>query len=259
MLELNKIYNEDCLEGMKDIPDGSIDMILCDLPYGTTRLKWDSIIPLDELWSEYERIIKPNGAIVLTAIEPFASSLRTHGLNYYRHEWIWNKERAGNFMQAKNHPMRVHEHVLVFSKKKVNYYPIMTKADPKNIRPEIKNREQKTEFIGKVNKGFANSKEYNKNKLRYPKSILTYNARAKECNNINRIHPTQKPVDLFEYLINTYTKKGETVLDNCMGSGTTAIACINTNRNYIGFEVEKQYYDLANERIKKYLEEINNT
>ena len=227
-----KLYNGDCLEIMKDIPDGSIDMILCDLPYGTTACKWDVIIPLEELWRRYNRIVKDNGAIVLMAIEPFASVLRMNDVEHYRHEWIWNKESAGNFIQAKNHPLRVHENVLVFSKNKVNYYPIMTDANPKNIRP-LGVKRQNSDFMGKVSDGeFRASKNYNPKK-RYPKTIITYNARAKECNNVNRLHPTQKPVDLLEYLTKTYTNEGETILDNCMGSGSTGVACINTNRNFI--------------------------
>ena len=180
--------------------------------------------------------------------------LRTNDLKGYKHEWIWNKESAGNFIQAKNHPLRVHENVLVFSNGKVNYYPIMTDADPKNVRP-LGVKKQKTNFMGKVSAGeFKAAKNYNPKK-RYPKTILTYNARAKECNNVNRVHPTQKPVDLFEYLIKTYTNEGETVLDNCMGSGTTAIACMNTNRNYIGFELDEDYYELASKRISKHAED----
>ena len=250
MLELNKIHQGDCLEIMKGIPDGSIDMILCDLPYGTTASSWDMVIPIKPLWKQYKRVLKDNGAIVLTAIEPFASMLRANDLKGYKHEWIWNKESAGNFIQAKNHPLRVHENVLVFSNGKVNYYPIMTDADPKNVRP-LGVKKQKTDFMGKVSAGeFKAAKKYNPKK-RYPKTILTYNARAKECNNVNRVHPTQKPVDLFEYLIKTYTNEGETVLDNCMGSGTTAIAALNTNRSFIGIEKEKEYVDIANDRIKQ--------
>ena len=252
MIELNKIYNEDCLEGMKRIPDKYVDMILCDLPYGTTACKWDSVIPLEALWSQYTRIIKDNGAIVLTAIEPFASILRMNDVGRYRHEWIWNKENAGNFIQAKNHPLRVHENVLVFSKNKVRYYPIMTDADPKNIRP-LGVKKQKSDFMGKVSGGEFKSADNYDPKKRFPKTIVTYNARAKECNNVNRLHPTQKPVELFEYLIRTYTNDNETILDNCMGSGTTAIASINTNRNFIGFELDETYFNLANERIAKHL------
>src|SRR5699024_8096623 len=255
----NKIHHGDCLEIMKDIPTGSVDMILCDLPYEVTSLKWDKIIPFEPLWEQYDRVIKDNGAIVLTAIEPFASALRTSNINKYRHEWIWNKEVAGNFIQAKTHPLRVHENVLVFSKNKVAYNPIMTEAVPENIRPST-TRKQKTDFLGKVGMGeFKASKGYNPQK-RYPKSILTYNGRKGDCNNVKRVHPTQKPVPLFEYLINTYTQEGETILDNCIGSGTTAIAAINTNRNYIGIEKEKEYVDIANERINNHMKgEVNGT
>jgi len=245
-----KLLHGDCLELMQDIPDGSIDMILCDLPYGTTACKWDSVIPIEPLWKQYKRVLKDNGAIVLTAIEPFASMLRANDLKGYKHEWIWNKEIAGNFIQAKNHPLRVHENVLVFSNGKVNYYPIMTDADPKNVRP-LGVKKQKTDFMGKVSAGeFKAAKNYN-SKKRYPKTILTYNARAKECNNVNRVHPTQKPVALFEYLIKTYTNEGETVLDNCMGSGSTGVACVNTNRNFIGIELDDKYFEIAKERIEK--------
>jgi len=245
MIDLRK---GDCLELMKDIPDKSIDAIICDLPYGTTACAWDDVIPLDKLWKQYERIIKDNGAIVLTAIEPFASKLRLTNLEMYRHEWIWDKQVAGNFIQAKNHPLRVQENVLVFSKKKVNYYPIMTDADPKNIRP-ISTKKQNTGFLGKVSDGeFKPSDDYNPKK-RYPKSIITFNARSAECNNVNRVHPTQKPVALLEYLIMTYTNDGETILDSTMGSGSTGVACINTNRNFIGMELDDKYFEIAERRI----------
>ena len=250
-MQKNELMQGDCLELMKDIPNKSIDMILCDLPYGTTASKWDSVIPIEPLWKQYKRVLKDNGAIVLTAIEPFASMLRANDLKGYKHEWIWNKENAGNFIQAKNHPLRVHENVLVFSNGKVNYYPIMTDADPKNVRP-LGVKKQKTDFMGKVSAGeFKSAKKYNPKK-RYPKTILTYNARAKECNNVNRVHPTQKPVELFEYLIKTYTNVGELVLDNCMGSGTTGVACKNLNRNFIGIELDDEYFEIAKERIESH-------
>mgnify|MGYP001449022673 FL=1 len=193
-------------------------------------------------------MIKDNGAIVLTAIEPFASILRMNAVDNYRHEWIWNKESAGNFIQAKNHPLRVHENVLVFSKKKVNYYPIMIDADPKNIRP-LSTKKQSTSFLGKVSNGEFKASANCNPKKRYPKSIITFNARSAECNNVNRVHPTQKPVALFEYLIKTYTNEGETVLDSCIGSGTTAIAALNTGRFFIGIEKEKKYVNIANKRL----------
>ena len=201
-------------------------------------------------------MLKDNGAIVLTAIEPFASMLRANDLKGYKHEWIWNKENAGNFIQAKNHPLRVHENVLVFSNGKVNYYPIMTDADPKNVRP-LGVKKQKTDFMGKVSAGeFKSAKKYNPKK-RYPKTILTYNARAKECNNVNRVHPTQKPVELFEYLIKTYTNEGELVLDNCAGSFTTAVACDNTNRKWICIEKEEEYCNIGLTRVNDNRKRLN--
>lgn len=196
-------------------------------------------------------MLKDNGAIVLTATEPFASILRANDLKGYKYEWIWNKEISGNFINAKNHPLRVHENILVFSNGRVNYYPIMTDADPKNVRP-LGVTKQKTDFMGKVGAGeFKAAKNYNPKK-RYPKTILTYNARAKECNNVNRVHPTQKPVALFEYLIQTYTNEGDTVLDNVMGSGTTGVACKNLNRNFIGMELDEDYFNIAKERIENH-------
>lgn len=247
---LNKVIYGDCLEEMKDIEDKSVDMILCDLPYGTTKNKWDSIIPLDKLWEQYERIIKDNGAIVLFAIEPFATSLRASNLDKYKHEWIWNKEVGGNFIQAKNHPLRVHENVLVFSKGKVNYYPQMTDADIKKNRP-VREVKQKVGNYGKVSQGvYKTSKDYN-SKKRYPKSIITYNGRSKECNNSKRLHPTQKPVDLGRYLIRTYTNEGETILDNTCGSGSFLVAALLENRNFIGIEKEWEYCEIANKRIEE--------
>ena len=195
-------------------------------------------------------MLKDNGAIVLTATEPFASMLRANDLKGYKHEWIWNKGISGNFINAKNHPLRVHENVLVFSSGKVNYYPIMTDADPRNVRP-LGVKKQKTDIMGKVGE-FKAAKNYNPKK-RYPKTILTYNARAKECNNVNRVHPTQKPVALFEYLIKTYTNEGDTVLDNCMGSFTTAVACLNTKRSFIGIEKDAHYFQVGRDRVEKHL------
>ena len=250
-LPLNEIIHGDCLEVMRQFPDKSIDMILCDLPYGTTACKWDTVIPFEPLWEQYNRIIKKHGAIVLFGIEPFASNLRMSNIKNYKHEWVWNKEQAGNFIQAKNHPLRVTENIMVFCNEKVRYYPIMEKAKEENKRP-LSVKLQKTNFLGKVSQGeFKPSENYNPD-LRYPKNILTFNAGSKECNNVNRVHPAQKPVALFEYLIKTYTLPGEVVLDNCIGSGTTAIACINTGRNFIGIEIDEKYVKIARERIEKH-------
>jgi site-specific DNA-methyltransferase (adenine-specific) len=238
MLELNTLYNMDCMEGMKNIPDKSIDMILCDLPYGTTACKWDSIIPFEPLWGQYERIIKDNGAIVLTASQPFTTVLINSNIKRFRYSWIWEKEQGVNFLMAKKQPLKVHEDICVFSKKQPVYNPQMTEG-----KPYISGKGDSGEVTGRVKKVQTKN-----NGTRYPRSVIQFKRET-------GLHPTQKPVALFEYLIKTYTNEGETVLDNCMGSGTTAIACINTNRNFIGFELDKHYYDIAKERIQKALAE----
>lgn len=232
-MELNKIYNEECIEGMKKIEDKSVDMILCDLPYGTTSCKWDTIIPFDLLWEQYERVIKDNGAIVLTASQPFTTKLIDSNIDLFRNCWVWNKKISGNPLLAKHQPLKVHEDICVFSKKRHNYYPQMRKGKMRKKgggRSKLFDMEMSAKY----------SDEY------YPISII-------EFSNAKRgIHPTQKPVALFEYLIKTYSNEGETILDNCMGSGTTAIAAINTNRNYIGFELDEEYYNASIERIKEH-------
>jgi len=237
MIELNRIYNEDCLEGMKRIADKSVDMILCDLPYAVTANQWDSIIPFDSLWEQYERVISENGAIVLTAQQPFTSSLINSNPKLFKHEWIWVKSKPTGHMNAKRMPMRKHESVLVFSKKSPTYHPQGLKKTNKLIK--------RTDH---GNYGEGAGKASVQKFTGYPNTILNFNNVMKK-----QLHPTQKPVELFEYLIKTYTNEGETVLDNCIGSGTTAIACINTNRNFIGFEIDKHYCDIANERIRKAL------
>lgn len=238
MIELNKIYNEDCLKGMKRISDKSIDMILCDLPYGTTRNKWDSIIPLDELWRQYERVIKDKGAIVLTAQTPFDKVLGSSNLKLLKYEWIWEKNRGTGHLNAKKMPMKSHENILVFYKKLPTYNPIMREGDP-YIRKDCSKAILNKGNYGKTNESHTTIN----NGGRYPLSVLKFNSVERT------IHPTQKPVELFEYLIKTYTNKGDTILDNCMGSGTTAEACIKTQRNFIGFELDKDYHRLAEERI----------
>jgi len=240
----------DCLKLMKDIPDGSIDMVLADLPYGTTSAKWDKIIPFEPLWEQYDRVIKDNGAIVLTATQPFVSALVMSNPKLYRYSWYWNKITGSNPMTAKYKPMPVVEEVLVFSKKAVSYMPIMVDADPANMRKRDGVYRNSKGIIG-GNTTFKSSKTHDESK-RYPKNLLSYSNRKGELNNVNRIHPTQKPVALFEYLIKTYTNAGDTVLDNCMGSGTTGVACINTNRNFIGMELEEKYFKIAKERIENH-------
>lgn len=238
MVELNKIYNDDCLEGMKRIDDKSIDMILCDLPYGTTRNKWDSLIDLDKLWIQYERIIKENGAIVLTAQTPFDKLLGASNLKLLKYEWIWEKNIATGHLNAKKMPMKEHENVLVFYKKLPTYNPQMEHGEP------YINKRRPINDSG-TNYGVVKRKDTINNGERYPKTILSFDREI-------GLHPTQKPVALFEYLIRTYTNEGDTVLDNCLGSGTTAIACINTNRNWIGFELNNTYYEIALNRINEH-------
>ena len=239
MIELNKIYNEDCLEGMKRIPDGSIDMILCDLPYGTTACKWDTIIPFEALWEQYERIIKDNGAIVLTAAQPFTSALVMSNPKMFKYSWIWDKVKPSGFQVAKYRPMMRQEDVLVFGKGRINYNPIMT------LREKVKtSRIYSSSDSNPLKNNDGKNRTYTH---KYPQSILTFSNAVQK----GKVHPTQKPVMLFEYLIKTYTDEGETVLDNCMGSGTTAIACLNTERNFIGFELNEEYYNMSLKRISE--------
>ena len=242
ILEINKIYNEDCIIGMKEIEDKSIDMILCDLPYGTTSCKWDIIIPFESLWKQYERIIKDNGAIVLTASQPFTSELIHSNINLFRYEIIWEKEQATKFMFLKNQIGKIHENILVFYKKQPTYNPQMIQVN-KPSHSGTKNKVESHNLNGGEPKREGATD-------RYPTSIIKFNRDR------TKLHPTQKPVELCEYLIKTYANEGETVLDNCMGSGTTAIACINTNRNYIGFELDENYHKIANERILNAINKI---
>lgn len=243
------IKQGDCLELMKDIPDKSIDMVLCDLPYGTTACKWDTIIPFDKLWEQYERIIKDKGAICLFGSEPFSSKLRMSNLKLYKYDWVWEKTKFANFALIKKQPRKMHENIIIFYYKQPIYNPQMEKGEPyKDTR--IRKQDSRTMTDGKSIK-FSKRTPIENDGTRYPKSVIKFSNPSGK----GHLHPTQKPVELCEYLIKTYTNEGETVLDNCMGSGTTAIACINTNRNFIGFELDKHYYDIANERIQKALAE----
>ena len=247
MLELNKIYNMDCLEGMQKIEDKSVDMILCDLPYGTTKCKWDIIIPFDKLWEQYNRIIKDNGCIALFGSEPFSSYLRMSNINNYKYDWYWNKVQGTGFSAVKKQPMRVIETISIFYKKPPIYNPQMEKREK-----VIDSRNWKQNKRISENSRFTSTDDSLSQKIydkKYPVNLLNINRASNECNNSKRVHPTQKPIELLEYLIKTYTDENEIVLDNCMGSGSTAIACINTNRNFIGFELDKHYCDIANKRI----------
>lgn len=237
------IKQGDCLELMKNIPDGSVDMILCDLPYGTTACKWDNVIPFDPLWQQYKRIIKDNGAVVLFSDEPFTSQLINSNLKTFRYKWIWNKTRGSNFQNARFMPMKSHEEICVFYKSKPTYNPQFWYSKPY----KTKERKRKKEIQG-LSGGSASrvcTATISKDGRRYPLSILEFKRDNK------RIHPTQKPVALLEYLIKTYTNENETVLDNCMGSGSTGVACINTDRNFIGFELDENYFNIAQDRLRK--------
>ena len=234
-----KLINGECISEMKKIKDKSIDMILCDLPYGTTDCKWDNIIPFDKLWEQYNRIIKDNGAIVLFGRDPFSSLLINSNLKGYKHKWIWNKKQSGSFHLAKYMPLQIQEDIIVFTKngEKVNYYPIMRKGKMRK-----KGGAKPTEHFGNSLKQIEAhySDEY------YPVNIIEF----PNCGNKSKLlHPTQKNTDMLEYLIKTYTKEEEIVLDNCMGSGSTGIACLNTNRKFIGIEKDKNYFDIAFKRI----------
>jgi len=232
-----ELIQGDCLEKMKDIPDKSIDMILCDLPYGTTACKWDTIIPFEPLWEQYKRIIKDNGAIVLFGSEPFSSYLRMSNIKDYKYDWIWNKKLAGNGILAKKQPLKIHEIASVFHSKRYN---------PQKTKGVFRKKMGLYECEITGGSSFAESKE---NDEYYPKSIIEFSS----ANRLNRLHPTQKPVALFEYLIKTYTNEGDLVLDNCMGSGTTGVACKNLNRNFIGIELDPEYFKIAEKRINENL------
>ncbi len=240
---INKILHGDCVELMNDIATESIDMILCDLPYGTTACKWDIIIPFDKLWQSYNRVIKDNGAIVLFGNEPFSSKLRLSNLENYKYDWKWDKVRGSNFATVKIRPFNSFEDIMIFYKKHPTYYPQMIKGEPYT---------QKQGFVGESKQTGLHRKEVVtiSDGNRYPITIIKF---SKESG----LHPTQKPVDLLEYLIKTYTNEGDTVLDNCSGSGTTAIACINTNRNYICMEKDSEYYNKSIERILKHSNQLS--
>ncbi len=253
MLEM---MHGDCLVEMDKIADGSVDMILCDLPYGTTACKWDTVIPFEPLWKHYKRIIKKNGAIVLTASQPFTSLLIASNFDWFKYCWVWVKSRSTGFQHAKNAPLKRHEDVLVFSLGVINH-PSMTKRRMAYY-PQIRNGEpyrkfHKTPNVGKgamhrasaVNLQYVGTTTVN-NGTRYPDTVLNF-----PWGNHGLSHANEKPVALMEYLIRTYTNEGETVLDNCFGSGTTGVACVNLNRNFIGIEKDAEYFSVGKARIEQ--------
>ena len=234
----NVILHGDCLKIMPKIPDKSVDMILCDLPYGTTACKWDTTIPFEPLWEQYKRIIKDNGAMVLTASQPFTSVLVTSNIKMFKYCWVYEKTKATGFFDAKKRPLNNYEDVCIFYDKLPTYNPQMTVAKRTYKRGFVKRK--KSDCYGEE-KNF----EQKESGLRYPKRIITFN----NANTKGIVHPTQKPVALFEYLIKTYTNEGDVVLDNCAGSGTTGVACKNLNRYYILIEKEQKYIDIIKQRL----------
>lgn len=253
-----QLINADCLEAMKDIPDGSIDMVLTDPPYGTTACKWDTVIPFDKMWERLNKLIKPNGVIVLFGGEPFSSALRMSNVNQYRYDWIWEKDKGANWMFGNKQPLKVQENICVFYSNQPTYNP------QKTINPKGESKRHLSKNPSKITKNVKDvmgdgwketkmddsenyhGKDYDP-KMLLPRSIQKFKREAK-----GKVHPTQKPVALMEYLIKTYTNENETVLDFTMGSGTTGVACKNLNRNFIGIELDETYFNIAKERIENH-------
>ena len=245
MIEIDKIYNEDCLIGMQKIDDKSIDCIICDLPYGTTKCSWDIIIPFDKLWEQYNRIIKDNGAIILFGQEPFSSLLRISNLKDYRYDIYWQKERLTNIMQVKRRVGKDIETISIFYKNQCTYNPQMVKYDGPKRGNKVKNGK-----LGKLVDDNNDKRvfEYNDTGFRYPTQVWKFKRDILTSN----IHPTQKPIALYEELIKTYSNPGDLLLDNCSGSGTIAIAALNTGRHFIGFETNENYYNESLKRIDNF-------
>ena len=235
-----ELWQGDCLELMNDIPEKSVDCIITDLPYGTTQCKWDTIIPFEPLWEQYNRIIKDNGAIVLFGTEPFSSHLRLSNLKNYKYDWIWDKVKGTGFLNAKRQPMRNHELISVFYKKQCTYNPQKTYGH--KMKKSYRSKDLQTDVYGEMKNDYT----YESTE-RYPRSIQVFLTDTQNSS----LHPTQKPVALIEYLIKTYTNDGELVFDSCMGSGTTGVACINTNRRFIGIELDNNYFEIAKNRISE--------
>jgi len=253
-----KLIHGDCLEEMKSIKDAFVDLVLADPPYGTTACKWDSIIPLEPLWEQLKRIIKPNGVIVMTAAQPFTTALISSNMEWFKYCWYWKKPIPTGFLNCQNAPLKNIEDVCVFSpgasstsnksddnKNRMNYYPVgvkKTSIAARRIETKRKDRAYKA----------VPQKEYQRTLENFPRALITFNVES------NRVHPTQKPVSLMEYLIETYTRENDVVLDFCMGSGTTGIGCVNLNRNFIGIEKDEEYFKIAKERINNTIEKQKN-
>ena len=239
--QIDKIYNEDCLEGMKRIADGAVDCIITDLPYGTTACAWDSVIPFEPLWEQFKRVTKPNAAIVLFGSEPFSSALRMSNIKAYRYDWVWQKSQGADFVHAKDRPLKNFETISVFSKEKATY-------NPQGLRKCHKVKSNAAKFGSNVrewNHGDVYVQEWEN----YPTAIIAF----ANPTGTDKKHPTQKPVDLLRYLILTYSNEGDTILDATIGSGTTAVAALMEKRHFIGFETNKEYFDIAQGRIDQVL------
>ena len=247
-----QLMQGDCLERMDEIADGSVDMVMADPPYGTTACKWDTCIPFEPMWAQLKRVIKPNGAIVLFGSQPFTSVLVMSNPKMFKYEWIWEKGRAAGYLHAKNKPLKAHENILVFSRgttvhesqslNRMPYYAQMVDGVPYTKNQKTANTGRLNHKPSKCNFDFVGTKS--SSSQRYPRSVQKI-----VSHNVGNSHPTQKPVPLMEYLIKTYTNEGETVLDFCAGSGTTGVACCNTNRNFIGIELDPEYFKIAQDRI----------
>ena len=247
-----ELWHGDCLELMKNIPDGSVDLVLTDPPYGTTACKWDSVIPFEPMWEQLNRIIKPNGAICLFGSEPFSSALRMSNIKHFKYDWVWQKPRGTGHLNSKKQPLRDVENISVFYKKQCMYNPQYGYGKPYSALKAGK--KTKLSESGKTTYGtFMNGAEYRNDNsgFRYPKQVIKFGVVER-----GTMHQTQKPVALLEYLIKTYTNEGETVLDFTMGSGSTGVACVNTNRHFIGIELDEGYFNIAKRRIEEAVNDI---
>lgn len=250
-----ELWQGDCLELMHRIPDGYVDMVLTDPPYGTTECKWDSIIPFELMWEQLNRIIKPNGAICLFGSEPFSSALRMSNIKHFKYDWIWRKSHPSGFQHAKNQPLKEHEIISIFSKGSMGHESILGEKRmryyPQGLLDCFRVANGGFKSGGIVGSRPSHKPVIVSTKNNYPRSVLEYSSQSGELANSKRLHPTQKPVDLLEYFIRTYTHEGDTVLDFTMGSGSTGVACVNTNRHFIGIELDEGYFNIAKKRIEE--------
>jgi site-specific DNA-methyltransferase (adenine-specific) len=245
----------DCIKGMDLLIKNNIkfNAIITDIPYGTTACAWDSIIPFNDMWDRLKKLRKDKTPIILFGSEPFSSALRMSNIKEYKYDWKWNKLNGGNPLIAKHRPLGIFEDIMVFAKGKVNYYPIMEEAKEENKRPRDRSYKKTTDLLAGIKSGEFKTKDTHDENLRYPKNEIVVDSRKGELNALKRLHPTQKPVELLEYLIKTYSNENDTVLDFTMGSGSTGEACLKTNRNFIGIEQDDKYFEIAYNRINGYI------